>query len=319
MPLPESWTQVPVTGTFLRANGDPNAGTIVFKRPQLVDVDGTLIAPTAISVRLDENGQIPAGFALPATDDPDLSVRSWAYLVTEHIAEARGPYQIIVPFDGGPINLVTAPQSEGIGNAQSPMLRKTDIGVLVASQAAVEQAAADAASALAFNTEAFSAINDRIDDAILAQNSGMLGYQTKALLDADLAHADQTLAMVLNDPTPENNITYRKSGAIGAGVWVAQTIGATDQQLRDWTEAESYEATSLTRDATGVVTSATVKWPDGSAGVFTATTINTTYAAIDAYTITYVARNRMVTQAAVTRNSFGDVITKPALTVGAAP
>jgi hypothetical protein len=97
-----------------------------------------------------------------------------------------------------------------------------------------------------------------------------------------------------------------------------QVVGGstiTDQQLKDWASAESYELTAATVDVNNVVTVATVKWPDGSAGVFAVTTQNTTWLAIDAYTITHVASGKTVTQAAVTRNSTGAVTAKPALTV----
>lgn len=88
-------------------------------------------------------------------------------------------------------------------------------------------------------------------------------------------------------------------------------------QLKAWTEAGAFEATSLTMDSTYplVVASATVKWPDGSAGTYTATTINSTWEATDAYTVTHATSGYTVTQAAVTRNTDGRVTTKPALTV----
>lgn len=98
----------------------------------------------------------------------------------------------------------------------------------------------------------------------------------------------------------------------------AVTAGAnvTDSQLKAWTEAEAYEMTSITYSSTyGTVSSATVKWPDGSAGTFTATSTNTTWLGIDAYTITHTTSGKTVTQAAITRNGNGDVVTKPALTV----
>lgn len=88
--------------------------------------------------------------------------------------------------------------------------------------------------------------------------------------------------------------------------------------LKSWTEAGSYEMTSITYDSTYVlvVSSATVKWPDGSAGTFTTDTINTTWQAIDAYHITHTDTSRTVTQSAVTRDSAtGKVTAKPALTV----
>lgn len=91
---------------------------------------------------------------------------------------------------------------------------------------------------------------------------------------------------------------------------------ATAQLLKEWTEAGAYEMTSVSRDAADdVISSATVKWPDGSAGTFTRTTKNSTWLAIDAYTITHTDSSQTVTQSAVTRNSTGAITAKPALVV----
>lgn len=98
-------------------------------------------------------------------------------------------------------------------------------------------------------------------------------------------------------------------GDLGGGANV------TPEVLKGWTEGGLYELTSITRDSDGVISSATVKWPDASAGTFTRTTKNSTWLAIDAYTITHTDSSQTVTQAAVTRDSNGNVTTKPALTV----
>lgn len=102
-------------------------------------------------------------------------------------------------------------------------------------------------------------------------------------------------------------------------LWMDTSAGAsqTDQQLVAWADAEQYEVLSLTYDTTYpyVLSTATVKWPDGSAGTFTTTSINTTWEAIDAFTVSHTASGRTVTQSAVTRNSNGLVTIKPAMTV----
>lgn len=92
---------------------------------------------------------------------------------------------------------------------------------------------------------------------------------------------------------------------------------ATDMLLKSWTESGAFEMTAITYDGTTttVPVTATVKWPDDSAGTFTATTINATFAVVDAYTITHTASGSTVTQSAVTRNAEGNVTVKPALTV----
>lgn len=85
--------------------------------------------------------------------------------------------------------------------------------------------------------------------------------------------------------------------------------------LKEWTTGEDYELTAITYGADGVPTTATAKWPDGSAGTFTVTTKNSTWLAVDAYTISHTASGKTVTQPAVTRDSNGQVTVKPALTV----
>ena len=92
---------------------------------------------------------------------------------------------------------------------------------------------------------------------------------------------------------------------------------ATDQTLTAWTEAGAYEATAISFDSDGVVTTATVKWPDGSAGTFTTTATDATWLAVDSYTISHTDSGKTVTQSAVTTRdaTTGDVTAKPALTV----
>lgn len=57
-----------------------------------------------------------------------------------------------------------------------------------------------------------------------AQSGGTLGYTTKALMDADLAHDAGALAKVTNDSTPANNGDYIKLGASGSGSWQKSAI-----------------------------------------------------------------------------------------------
>lgn len=76
-------------------------------------------------------------------------------------------------------------------------------------------------------------------------------------------------------------------------------------------------AGAISRDANGAATAAPVVWPDGTAGLYTATTVSTAFpGAVDAYTITYGSpATKTLTQPAVTRDGSGAVIQRPALTV----
>lgn len=85
--------------------------------------------------------------------------------------------------------------------------------------------------------------------------------------------------------------------------------------LLAWTLAASYSVISATRDSDGVITTATVSWPDASTGTFTRTAKNAIWLVIDAYTVTHSASGKTVTQAAVTRDSNGNITAKPSPTV----
>lgn len=89
---------------------------------------------------------------------------------------------------------------------------------------------------------------------------------------------------------------------------------SVSEQLIQWTLTEAWAGT-FTRDGNDTVTSAAVVWPDGSAGTFTTVTINATFLAIDAFTVSHTNSGLTVTQAAVTRNSNGAVTVRPIPTV----
>ena len=69
-------------------------------------------------------------------------------------------------------------------------------------------------------------------DAVLAavqlgQAGGLLGFSSKAAMDADLAHPAGTVAYVTNDASTANNGIYLKSGASGAGSWTLSSSLST--------------------------------------------------------------------------------------------
>lgn len=100
--------------------------------------------------------------------------------------------------------------------------------------AAAASATAAAGSASTASTGATNATNAKTaaetarDAAIAAaagvSAGGVVGKATKALLDADLAHPADTVGYVTNDTTAANNGLYRKTGASGAGSWVASSF-----------------------------------------------------------------------------------------------
>lgn len=111
-----------------------------------------------------------------------------------------------------------------------------------------------------------------------------------------------------------NRVVVTAPGPQGAA-GVSGVSASNNAVLTMWTVSGAYSITSATRDSDGVITTATVSWPDGSAGTFTRTTKNATFLTIDAYTVTHTDSAKTVTQAAVTRDSNGNVTAQPAITV----
>jgi len=146
MPLPPSWSQVPVTYDPITFTGRKLTGSVVFVPPRPVYVAGVLVVPEQIELVLDENGLL-SGF-LPSTNDPDITPNPWTYQVIEKTRPyRRDPYAISVPYDSPGIDLATVVPAVPV-DPTATYLAQTDIGVSVASQSAVEAAQADATQAL---------------------------------------------------------------------------------------------------------------------------------------------------------------------------
>lgn len=97
--------------------------------------------------------------------------------------------------------------------------------------------------------------------------------------------------------------------AVGSDAWLKLHAGGN---------LDALIVGAVTRDSNAAATSASVVWPDGSTGTYTATTVSTAFpGAVDAYTVTWVGSStKTVTQPAVTRDSTtGAVTTRPAMTV----
>lgn len=91
--------------------------------------------------------------------------------------------------------------------------------------------------------------------------------------------------------------------------------GVPSPVLKVWAHAEAWAMTSVNRDGEGVITTATVTWPDGSTGTFTRTHKNSEFLAIDGFTVTHAQSGKTVTQPLVTRTPSGGLQVRPDLTI----
>ena len=117
--------------------------------------------------------------------------------------------------------------------------------------------------------------------------------------------------MITNGPLGAESWDFSVSGS------VQRTSYATTQndQLKAWTASGAYTLTSATRDSDGVITIATIAWPDGSSGTFTTVTKNATFLTVDSYTATHSVSGKTATQPSVTRDDSGNVTSQLAITI----
>lgn len=146
--------------------------------------------------------------------------------------------------------------------------------------------------------------------------TGALGRTTGLQVDVDTAkpYGDGTREGWVWSGTAHASAS-RKIFATGGGGGGGTVDG--DAELVAWTAGEAYQATSATYDASGIVSTATVVWPDGGTGTLTVTASSAEHGTVDGYNITHTERGRRVTQPTVTRATDGTPTTVPALTVGA--
>ena len=139
MPLPASWTLVPVTATYTRRDGTPASGRVLFRSPQILVVDDEIIVPRTIVGVLDDTGALKntAGgtLQLPSTNDPDIAPTGWTYNVIEEIEGlVRQNWHIQVAHDSAGIDLATVAPAMPITEVTN-ILTTAMLGTTVARQA----------------------------------------------------------------------------------------------------------------------------------------------------------------------------------------
>ena len=87
--------------------------------------------------------------------------------------------------------------------------------------------------------------------------------------------------------------------------------------LETWANAQTFQLVSAIRDANSAIITASIVWPDDTAGVFTTDIASTDFpGAIDAWHATYAGTpSKLITQTAVTRDANGAVTAQPAITI----
>lgn len=122
---------------------------------------------------------------------------------------------------------------------------------------------------------------------------------------------------------PTNGWTLRLTNVVDGAVEYAGVDTLTTSQgmtlevlqVRAWTLASAFAITSATRDQDGIITTASVTWPDDATGTFTRLVKNEVFDSIDSFSVTHSRSGRTFTQPTVTRDASGAVTAQPNIIV----
>lgn len=101
MPWPDYVLLKTVTGTYTNSSGSPAKGRVTFTPTStIVDDDSLIISTDTLTAQLNTAGSF--SIELPATDNPRLSPRNWAYLVNVRLYGVKpSKYYIKIPYETG--------------------------------------------------------------------------------------------------------------------------------------------------------------------------------------------------------------------------
>lgn len=107
MSIPEEWTTVTLSGTYLNTNGEPEVGKIEFKihpnkRIKVLGA-GTVIIPEPIRVELDETGSFT--IEIPSTNDPNIDPHFRWHVRERFFPNKLFSYFIQIPYDAESLNI----------------------------------------------------------------------------------------------------------------------------------------------------------------------------------------------------------------------
>lgn len=109
----------------------------------------------------------------------------------------------------------------------------------------------------------------------------------------------------------------RQPEPIVGGVTPVADFVSKAQVILGWAQDQSWAILTATRDSNDALTAATIQWPDGTPGAYTADTVSTLFPGhVDAWHATYGSPLiNTYRQPAVTRDSAGGVTVRPPLVV----
>lgn len=170
----------------------------------------------------------------------------------------------------------------------------------------------------------FSVASDAATMALVDTPNELATYRRRATNEAALVldggsfvdGTGQSVLFVLYPSSTAATNTTDTLAAIGGGRWIVRRFAAeptpilhADDRIAAWFNSSSFSITNAQVSYLGVITNATLRWPDGATGTYTVTSIDTSFSAPNSWTYTHSITGKTFTQSAVTRDSASGVVT----------
>lgn len=144
------------------------------------------------------------------------------------------------------------------------------------------------------------------------------GNETVMVLDGG-TFADSTGNATVFIRHPGSSAATNQTDTLAAqpsGRWIVKRVSAeptpflhADDRIAAWFNSQSYTIASVQMTDAGVITNATIRWPDGSSGYYSVTQIDAAWNAPNAWEYSHAITGKTFTQAAVTRSAINGVVT----------
>ena len=140
-----------------------------------------------------------------------------------------------------------------------------------------------------------------------------LSTAVTSLFDPGIYYYDMQLTRGQPITIYRGRLTVEGEAFRGPDLVMSYPSTAVTNLLVKWTLGQLWSYTSISRDVDGVLTSASVRWPDNTVGTLTRTAKDATWQAVTSFTVSYNALT--VTQSAITFDVNGNLATRPRPTV----
>lgn len=211
-----SIAQTQLTGPIYMPNGvAPTEGQVFFELSSWDKQEGEAVFVSGpYSAPIDENGQFSVDLFTTTEGDNQVVYRMSVHYLDENQEKKKEYIGYFALAGEGPFSIHDL-------TIESELIPSTfDVLAEIQAYKTAIEGYYESFENLNTYTDQINNNTASIETLTNSQVAGVIAYETKAIMDADLSYDENTIAYVREDSTDTNNGIYRKVGASGSGSWI---------------------------------------------------------------------------------------------------